>query len=255
MNKKSIIIFLFIVNLGIIFAGGFTDIKTFDHSSVKEINISLQYENLSISNTDKSEILIITETNNRTLEPKIALENNSLTIANQTKTIADDFFCYVSILLPNDFYLDSVEINNYTGNVDIKEIHAKKIKVQTEGKSTFSNISTDCFTLTDLGESDIIISNLDCDSFDIARFVGKTQLSLKHPPLEESNIRTKSGEIEIMLSEDANYTVFAKSFNSKLINKPENTEISYIREGKKYVHNKGSATINIQTHSGDIIIR
>ena len=42
---------------------------------------------------------------------------------------------------------------------------------------------------------------------------------------------------------------------NQLINKPENTEISYIREGKKYVHNKGSANINIQTHSGDIIIR
>ena len=84
--------------------------------------------------------------------------------------------------------------------------------------------------------------------------MGKTLLSLKHPPLNESSIRAKNGEIEISLGENENYSFFVKSFNSKLINRFNNTETAYIRDGKKIVQNKGSSFINIQTHTGNIIL-
>ena len=128
------------------------------------------------------------------------------------------------------------------------------MKIKTEGPNNYSNLNADSFELNDMGDSNSIIKNLNCNYFKINRFMGKTQLSLKHPPLTESSIRAKNGEIEISLGENENYSFFVKSFNSKLINRFNNTETAYIRDGKKIVQNKGSSFINIQTHTGNIIL-
>ena len=254
LKKKIVLIILFLFAFGILYSDAPSDIKRFNPISTKELNISLSSENLTISSTEEAEIIIITETSDNSLNPKINLQNNSLSITNQTLKNQEKSFCDITILLPADCCFNSVDINNITGNLNIEHLNCQSLIIQTDGKSTFNDIKTGSFKLVDLGESDIAITDLDCDSFNIDRFEGKTQLSLKRLPTEESSIRTKIGEIEIILSEAENYTLFTKSFNSKLINKIDNTELNSIREGKKIVHNKGSATISVQTHSGNIVI-
>lgn len=241
--------------MGTAYTENFTDIQRFNASDVLELRISLNYENVSILDTRKSEIEIISEAKRKNLCPEIVLKDGCLSLSGQVPGINNEKnVCDINIFLPEEKCFNVIAINNKTGNLNIKNTFSNYLKVQTEGINTFINVKTGRFELVDFGESNSIICDLDCNQFYIDRFFGKTQISLSVLPTETSDIRTKDGEIELALP-DNNFTVIAKSFNSKLINNMDNTVTDSIRSGKKYSQNNGGVVINIQTHIGDIIIK
>lgn len=251
---KKIIFFLIILSLGMIYAENFTNTQKFDKNSIRDLSISLKYENLYISNTKGNEIFITIEANKQCLLPEIIIQNSCFVVRTLADKLSANFLCDVNIFIPDNYDLNSLLIENNAGKTNIENTSARLIKIKTEGPNNYSNLNADSFELNDMGDSNNIIKNLNCNCFKINRFMGKTLLSLKHPPLNESSIRAKNGEIEISLEENENYSFFVKSFNSKLINRFNNTEAAYIRDGKKIVQNKGSSFINIQTHTGNIIL-
>ena len=251
---KKIIFFLILLSFGMIYAKSFTNTQKFDTNSIRDLSISLKYENLYISNAKGNEIFITIEANSQELFPEIIIQDDCFAV----KTVADkpsaNFLCDVNIFIPGNCDLNSLLIENNAGKINIENTSARLIKIKTEGLNNYINLNADSFELNDMGDSNSIIKNLNCNYFKINRFMGKTLLSLKHPPLIESSIRAKNGEIEVSLEENENYSFFVKSFNSKLINRFNNTEAAYIRDGKNIVQNKGSSFINIQTHTGNIIL-
>lgn len=60
--------------------------------------------------------------------------------------------------------------------------------------------------------------------------------------------------INISLPENEAYTININSFNSKRIKNFVSTTVEGIRNGVDYKHNGVRVKINLQTHTGDIIL-
>lgn len=82
---KKIIFFLIILSFGMIYAESFTNTQNFDKNSIRDLSISLKYENLYISNTKGNEIFITIKANKQELFPEIIIQNSCFVV----RTLAD----------------------------------------------------------------------------------------------------------------------------------------------------------------------
>lgn len=230
--KKASCVLYFLLSSFLLFAGGFSDIKRYDASFVNKLNILLRCEHLYISETDEAQIIIITETDKKEAFPSCQLNDNTLTLTSSFQERPD--YCNVNIFLPKGFSTKEVQLR------------ADKIDIST--------LNTDFLKIDYYDENFITIKNLDCKKCNMVLFFGEIDINFLHAPQEESLIRQKQGKIKVTLPPQENFTVFAKSFNSKLINGLNNEVLDYIREGKTLVNKNGGPVLTIQTHNGDIIL-
>lgn len=244
-------IFLFFVNL---YAENFTKCYTFDCNSINELKASLQFENLTIANTKKSEIIVEFMADDEALLPEIVQKNSTIIVKNAFSNFTNKSSCDVNILVPEAFASDSIYLETHYGKITINNLNAKKLKIIPGSENHYSNIKTDSLVIGDYDESDVIIDNLNCKMCEISRTVGNITISFAKAPVLDSQIRVKTGNITLSLPEEENFTISANSFNSKFINNFTGVVKKYIRDGIEYTHNKGGAVISLKTHSGDITI-
>ena len=252
--KKALSVFVILLSAISLYAGGFTVRKAFDFNTVNKINVSLTSENIIVSSTKNSEIVIVVETNKKDLIPEIEQADNTLQIKSNPSALESKVTCDVNIILPEQYTADSINLSTSYGKVSISKISAKYVKIHPGVENTISNIKTDSFEVTNSDQADITINNLDCKTCIITRTAGSVKLSFAKAPTEESFVSTKQGTITVMIPRKENFTISADSFSSKLINKYTNAENADIRGGFTYQHNKGGAVIHLKTHTGDIII-
>ena len=244
-------IFLFFVNL---YAENFTKCYNFDCNSINELKVTLQFENISITNTKETEIIVEFMADDEALLPEIVQKDSTIIVKNAFSNFTNKSSCDVNILVPEAFTSDSIYLETHYGKITINNLNAKKLEIIPGSENHYSNIKTDSLVIGDYDESDVIIDNLNCKMFDIRRTAGNIIISFVKAPDLNSLIRTKNGKITLSIPEEESFIISADSFNSKFINKYTGVVKTYIRDGIEYTHNKGGAVISLKTHTGDITI-
>lgn len=252
--KKSFIVFLTLSLLYCsAFATGFEETNKFKADSVSNIEILLLQENLSVTTWNENEICVISETNDNSLFPTINYKNGNLQIINKNSYDKENY-CNISLMLPEKFIADKIKLKTPYGKLNIKKLSAKSVILEPGPDNLMENITAESFEIPNPDEADMNISNLNCDYVNITLTAGSVNLTMNKIPEKDSKISTKQGTLNISLPENEAFSINAKSFNSKFINNFESSIVDWIREGVEYKHNGGGVKINLQTHTGDIII-
>ena len=251
--KKTLIIlsiFLSVINL---YAANFSKRYTFDCKSINELKVSLEFENLSVTPTKGSEIIVVVEADNEKLIPEILCRDSILLITKFNK-LEQKYSCDVNLFVPETFKPDFIHLETKYGKMSLNSLNTKRLEIIPGSENHYSNIKTDSLVIGDYDESDVIIDNLNCKMCEITRTAGNITISFAKAPDLNSLIRTKNGKITLSIPEEESFIISADSFNSKFINKYTGVVKTYIRDGIEYTHNKGGAVISLKTHSGDITI-
>ncbi len=134
--KKSVIVLLCSFACSLAFAGGFTDSKVFDTSSISSLNISLENENITISTSKDNTIHVISETNSKSVFPEVKVVENELKILSKGNLSKNDF-CYISLIIPESFAADKVTVNIKNGELNIKKLTANEKEKAMKAKAEY----------------------------------------------------------------------------------------------------------------------
>ncbi|MCR4953808.1 MAG: DUF4097 domain-containing protein [Treponema sp.] len=253
IKKSILLIFIFFSCFVKLSAGGFSETKRFDVDSIENIQVELRFASLTVSTWNGNQIVVISESNNKSLFPLISLGNQILEI--KANNLSDKKSgCLVSLLFPENYVAKKVTIKTNYGKLDIKKLSAKTVSLLPGMENSLSNITADFFEIPMPDETDINLINLDCKSFNITLVAGNVNLSLLHTPTQNSKISAKHGNLNIAIPSDSSFTVLADSYHSKFINNFTGKVDSWVRDGITYKHNGGGSKIDIQTFYGDITI-
>lgn len=253
MIKKSLIVILLAIGCAInLFAGAFSETNKFSIDSVNDIDISLMFENLYVSLWKGNEIVITSESNNKSMIPEVVLNDKNLQIKNNDYEYENKYFCDVSLMLPEKFVADKIAINAPYKKLVIKKLIARTVSLIPGPDNYLADIKVDYFEIPIPDEADINISNLDCKAFKISLVAGNLNLSLAHTPENESSASVKHGNINLEISETEKFTLKVTSYNSKFYNEFTSEKVDWVRDGITYKHNGGGPEITLHTFTGDI---
>ena len=238
-------------------AGAFSETKKIDPTSVKNIEIELLFENLTVSTWNGNQIVVTFESNKKDVFPQISTENKILQLRKTDSGIKYDekaSFCDISLMLPENYQAEKISIKAPYGKLDIKKMNARIVSITPGPENSLANITADFFKIPLPDEADINISNLDCNSFDITLFVGDANLSLARAPEKKSKISVKEGKLNISIPSESSFTILADSYHSKFINNFTGKVDSWARDTITYKHNGGGPEIDIRNFKGDITV-
>ena len=256
-EKKCINNFSFILLFFTLFAGGFSETKKFDLANVTNIEVDLLFENLTVSTWDGNQIVVVSESNKKDIFPQIISENKTLQIQT-THSISEPedktSFCNISLMLPENYLAEKIVINAQYKKLDVKKLNAKNVSIKPGPENSLANITTDYFEIPDPDQTDIYISNLDCNSFNIWITAGDVNLSLTRIPAKDSKLSTKNGKLNVTIPAASSFTIKANSYHSKFINNFTGTVNAWARDGINYKHNGGGTVIDIRTFEGEITV-
>ena len=248
------VMFLFLLELA---AGAFSKTQKFDISSVADIDVKLMFENLTVSTWEGNQIVIISEASKKDILPLVTCENMTLQIASTypiNKSFDEKSFCEISLMLPKNYVAEKASIKARYNKLEIKKLDAKTVIITPGSENILSNITADYFEIPLPDETDINISNLDCNSFNITLIVGDANISLSRPPVKASKLSVKEGNLKLSIPDASSFTIHADSYHSRFINNYDGSVTDWVRDGITYKHNGGGSEINIKTFKGDITI-
>ena len=259
MKKSISIILLLFTCLFTLFAGGFSGTKKFDLAKVINIEVDLGFENLTVSTWDGNQIVVVSESNKEGVFPNITSINKTLQIRatdSGTDRLLEeqDSFCNISLMLPENYLSEKITIKAPSKKLDVKKLNAKTVHIIPGPENSLANITADYFEIRDLGEADVNVFNLDCNSFNIAITAGDINLSLIRVPEKDSKLSTKNGKLNVTIPAASSFTIKANSYHSKFINNFTGTVTTWARDGITYKYNGGGTVIDIRTFEGDITV-
>ena len=257
IKKLILVTFMLIGCLVNLSAGGFSETKKIDQSGVTNIEIELMFENLILSTWNGNQIAVVFESNKKDIFPEIKSENKNLKILS-TDSISfvesKEYFCNISLMLPENFLAEKIVIKAPYGKLDVKTLNAKNISITPSPENSLANITTDYFEIPLPDQLDLNISNLDCKAFNITLLAGDANISLARAPKKDSKLSVKEGKLNVRLPADSNFTVHAISNHSKFINNFTGDISTWVRDGITYKHKGGGPTIELRTFKGDITV-
>ena len=215
--KKTLIILSILLSVINLYAANFIKRYTFDCKSINELKASLEFENLNITPTKGSEIIVEVKADNEKHIPEILCRDSILRITKFNK-LEQKYSCDVNLFVPEAFKPDFIHLETKCGKMSLNSLNTKRLEIIPGSENHYSNINTDSLIIGDYDESNIIIDNLNCKMLNISRTVGDISISFTKAPSLNSLIRTKHGNITLSFPEEENFTISADSFNSKFIN-------------------------------------
>ena len=256
--KKMISVTLLLLgSLFTLSAGGFSETKKIDQAGVTNIEVELMFENLTLSTWKGNQIVITSESNKKDIFPEIKSENKNLKILS-TNSISfaesKEFFCNISLMLPENYLAEKIVIKAPYGKLDVKSLNAKNISITPSPENSLANITADYFEIPLPDQLDLNISNLDCKAFNITLLAGDANISLARAPEKDSKLSVKDGKVNVRIPEASSFTVHAISNHSKLVNNFTGYVSTRARDGITYKHNGGGPKIELRTFNGDITV-
>lgn len=256
--KKLILVILMLlsclVNLS---AGGFSETKKIEQTDVVNIEVELMFENLTLSTWKGKQIVIVSESNKKDIFAEIKSENKTLRILTRNSlgiAEAKEYFCNISLMLPEEFLAEKIVLKVPYGKLDIKKLKAKSVSLTPSPDNSLENITTDYFEIPLPDQLDLNISNLDCKSFNITLLAGDANISLAHAPEKDSKLSVKDGKLNVTIPATSKFTLNAISYHSKVINNFTGDVKTWARDGITYKHNGGGPAIEVRTFNGDITV-
>lgn len=257
MKKIITIVFLLLTCFLSVSAGGFSDTKKFDQTSITNLEIDLMFESLTVSTWQGNQIVVVLESNKKDIFPLMNSENKKLQIyTSHSLGEGEDkeAFCDISLMLPENYRAEKIVMKVPYRKLDIKKLSAKSVSITPGPDNSLANITADYFEIPLPDQADINISNLDCKSFDITLLAGDANLSLARAPEKKSKLSVKEGKLNVRIPDDLKFTLQATSYHSKFINNFTGDVSTWARDGIIYKHNDGGPEIELRTFKGDITV-
>ena len=238
-------------------AGESSETKKFSLSTIKNIEVELMFESLTVSICKGNQIIVVVESMNDKMFPQITSENKTLKIHTthpKNKAFDNKALCDISLMLPEKYVAEKISIKAPYKKLDIQKMNAKTVSIIPGTENSLANITADYFEIPLPDQADINIYNLDCNSFSIKLLAGDANISLVRVPEKESKLSVKEGKLNVSIPSDSEFTILADSYHSKFINNFTGTEDTWARGGVTYKHNGGGTKIELQTFRGDITV-
>lgn len=154
----------------------------------------------------------------------------------------------LTILVPKDWQLDSLEIDCASATVEVNDMTIREVDFDgASGTCEFENCTVEEMDIaTASGDVKFVgsLGMLDCDAASASVYA-----VLSNTP-RRLDMDSMSGDLEIILPEDAGFTLALTAMSSDFTSDFETT----MKNGN-YVCGDGSCRINVDALSGDVIIR
>lgn len=154
----------------------------------------------------------------------------------------------LTILVPKDWQLDSLEIDCASATVEVNDMTIREVDFDgASGTCEFENCTVEEMDIaTASGDVKFVgsLGMLDCDAASASVYA-----VLSNTP-RRMDMDSMSGDLEIILPEDAGFTLALTAMSSDFTSDFETT----MKNGN-YVCGDGSCRINVDALSGDVIIR
>ena len=218
--------------------------KSFGFSSIENLDISLSYENLLISQIYGDEISVEIGSNNIKKFPEVILDETTLTIKTKEQKSRFGNKCTVYLYLPQDFVAQSISIKTASGTISadiLKSQNAVHIN-NVSGRTDIGLCNTELFDVSTVS-GNAKLQKITADYFDFISVSGDIFAELEKAPLASSGIKNTSGKSQLYVPKGSNLTYKTSSISGKITN---NTTT---------VTNSDATQITISSTSGKIEIK
>ena len=164
--------------------------------------------------------------NNQNIEISYSNQNNVLKFEQRGKTNVDDDYATVTITVPKEKTLESIDITNGSGDIELHQITAKNL----------TYVGAD-------GDLEIAASNI--ETVDAKSETG--DIEFDNMEFSQMKVETKSEDAELKAAVDlSNYAVVLRSESGEV-------EVNGKNHGKEYKNDvQSEKTLDITTSTGDI---
>jgi len=194
--KKLLILVLSIFTAFNCFAAGNLVHKETIPANLKNLNINLLSENLSIKEIYGDEITIEIYSNYKKYIPSIETENNALNIQSVNKSFRFGEYCNVEICIPQDKKFNTIKIKQSSGTLEIEKLYANNIILEsTSGSLSADNLRADYELKIEKSSGSTKINKLASDELSISSTSGSVKIESINTI--DSNFNLTSGSIKI----------------------------------------------------------
>ena len=196
---------LFAENINLLYS------QAFAIADLSALDISLDYEELHISQIYGDEISIEIESNNINRVPRVEVQERVLTIkapkARQTTKalrMEKGNVCRVFVYIPQDFMPDTINISMTAANF-MAEVLRSKVSItvsSTTGRIDILSCQTESLTLHNT-KGNSTLQKIKVDYFDLRSSSGLIFAELDQAPLARSFIQNQTGKVQLYYPKDA----------------------------------------------------
>lgn len=286
-NGKTIILTLSIIFLGLLLTG--CNYYNYDQANrytagdatisneIKYLNIEWISGDIEIAYHDEENI-VFTETANRNLKSKEVVrywqngEVLNIRFAGKGKQNFNNLQKTLTILIPKNNALESLEIESVSSNISIDQITGKSLELETvSGNMNLNSIDFVNYSLSSVsgevtakmknGEEldvktvsgNITLSSHYTEKFSIETVSGQIELSLnayENTRRWDGEIETISGNVVVLLSADTEFVLNLKNVSGVFLN-----DFSCVQKNNQYIHISDKNSFSINSVSGNISIK
>ena len=163
-------------------------------------------------------------------------------------TINDNLSKDLTILVPRDWELDTLEIDAASAKLEVCDMTIQDVEIDTaSGVCEFENCNVDTIDI-DTASGDVkfvgSLNILDCDaaSANIVAILSNTPSRM--------DLDSMSGDLDITLPEDCGFTVSNEGLSSDF-----SSDFPTTQKNGNHVYGDGSCRIDVDAMSGDVTIR
>ena len=154
----------------------------------------------------------------------------------------------LTVSIPENWLCENLEIEAASAKLEVHKLHFGNVEIDTaSGAIGFENCSVDSLDV-DTASGDVIytgtLNQLDCDSASAA-----IVMNLNNVP-RKLDLKTASGNLDIVLPENAGFTAKMNSLSGKF-----RSEFEYHVTNGSYVSGDGACLIQVSAMSGNVNIR
>ena len=253
MKKAFLIITILLVSIVFTFADTKNIVysKSFDLTSIENIDVSLTYENLQISRIYGEEIVVEIGSNNIKKIPDVFIEDGLLKIKSKEQKVVRGNKCNVYIYLPQDFNAQSIVLQNISGNInaDILETQNSILLSNVSGRTDVGNIKTELLTANSVS-GNITLQKLKIDYFETSSTDGNIFLELEQSPQATCQITNISGKTQLYYPKTSDFDIVAFTISGNI--KSDTSENQNVGTTYRTTIGSGGAQISISSISGKI---
>lgn len=192
---KKILTILFLI-ISSIYAFGSENITFSQHStsSFNEIDISLSFEDLFITETTTDEFSIEISCNNKHIQPVVKLTDEKIHVHTIKRITHFGDNCTITLSIPQNYKFENINISSSSGNLNIGNLNSSNLHLKTtSGEIEAENIYADDESKISTTSGKINIKKLFAEDFEICSTSG--DIKIDSVSASESEFDATSGNI------------------------------------------------------------
>lgn len=152
-----------------------------------------------------------------------------------------------------DIKAKTITLKTNSGDIDVEQTQVEDMNLRTTSGSIESDKFDGEYLSLESNSGSIECNNTGCSYFTASTISGDITLILNNAPSAASSIKTKSGDIELVIPKNQGFDIVASSNSGRLHDEINDTSTSARGEFRSSYYGGGSE-ITVKTNSGDITI-